>query len=171
MDECVTEQGKDCDPMNMWLQVPFFCGHAAACWEATRNLWALEQAKLNLANKYVPRGVTEEMEDFVALLEHNASVQCSSASDLVPSTGEVALSEDLQQDHAPSQPPPEHSDALPSTRPKLNFYQLLSISFTVLKKRTLMVKADRLVDRGQQYFFEKIRPRSRDGKPQVKDRP
>ncbi|OWA55530.1 hypothetical protein BV898_19914, partial [Hypsibius exemplaris] len=26
----------------------------------------------------------------------------------------------------------------------------------VVKKRTLMVKADRLVDRGQQYFFEKI---------------
>lgn len=33
--------------------------------------WALEQAKHNLATKYFLVGVTEEMEDFVALMEYS----------------------------------------------------------------------------------------------------
>jgi len=31
-DECVRLHQADCDPENMWLQIPFFCGHAAECW-------------------------------------------------------------------------------------------------------------------------------------------
>jgi hypothetical protein len=31
-DECVKLRQADCDPENMWLQIPFFCGHAAECW-------------------------------------------------------------------------------------------------------------------------------------------
>lgn len=30
-DECVKKQKPDCDVANMWLQIPFFCGHAAEC--------------------------------------------------------------------------------------------------------------------------------------------
>lgn len=33
-DECVEKKQPDCDPKNMWLQIPFFCGHAAECWYA-----------------------------------------------------------------------------------------------------------------------------------------
>lgn len=81
----------------MWLQVPFFCGHAAECWLVSEmnsrkgfhfnftrisnfdsfitihrkpgSQWALEQAKYNLVNNYFLVGVTEEMEDFIYLLE------------------------------------------------------------------------------------------------------
>lgn len=52
----------------MWLQIPFFCGHSAECWKPGSQ-WALEQAKFNLVNNYFLVGVTEEMEDFIYLLE------------------------------------------------------------------------------------------------------
>lgn len=31
-DECVEKRQPDCNPDNMWLQIPFLCGHVAACW-------------------------------------------------------------------------------------------------------------------------------------------
>lgn len=41
-------------------------------WSLCRNVgsqWALEQAKYNLVNEYMLVGVTEELEDFVMMLE------------------------------------------------------------------------------------------------------
>ena len=31
-DECVAQDHSDCSPDNLWMQIPFFCGHAAQCW-------------------------------------------------------------------------------------------------------------------------------------------
>lgn len=69
-DECVEQKQPDCDPKNMWLQIPFFCGHAAECWEPGSD-WALKQAKRNLVNEYFLVGVTEQMNEFVDLLERS----------------------------------------------------------------------------------------------------
>lgn len=67
-DECVEKQQADCDPRLMWLQIPFFCGHHAECWNA-ESAWALDQAKRNLVEKYFLVGITEQMQEFVELLE------------------------------------------------------------------------------------------------------
>ncbi|KAF5294183.1 hypothetical protein FQR65_LT10894 [Abscondita terminalis] len=67
-DDCVRNDLPDCDPNNMWLQVPFFCGHSANCWKPG-NKWALTEAKKNLVNNYFLVGVTEELDDFIKLLE------------------------------------------------------------------------------------------------------
>ncbi|XP_071455845.1 heparin sulfate O-sulfotransferase isoform X1 [Hetaerina americana] len=67
-DDCVELHQPDCDPDNMWLQIPFFCGHAAGCWEVG-NKWALAEAKNNLLKHYMLVGITEELPDFISLLE------------------------------------------------------------------------------------------------------
>lgn len=67
-DECVKQKKPDCDPKNMWLQIPFFCGHHQECFEAGSE-WALEQAKRNLVNEYFLVGMTEELGDFIEMLE------------------------------------------------------------------------------------------------------
>uniref|UniRef100_A0A3Q3EPU2 Heparan sulfate 2-O-sulfotransferase 1 n=1 Tax=Labrus bergylta TaxID=56723 RepID=A0A3Q3EPU2_9LABR len=67
-DECVSAGGSDCAPEKLWLQIPFFCGHYSECWNVGSQ-WALEQAKYNLVNEYMLVGVTEELEDFVMMLE------------------------------------------------------------------------------------------------------
>ncbi|XP_067845980.1 heparan sulfate 2-O-sulfotransferase 1 isoform X3 [Heptranchias perlo] len=67
-DECVAAGGSDCAPEKLWLQIPFFCGHSSECWNVGSK-WALEQAKYNLVNEYLLVGVTEELEDFIMLLE------------------------------------------------------------------------------------------------------
>ncbi|XP_057356378.1 heparan sulfate 2-O-sulfotransferase 1 isoform X3 [Manis pentadactyla] len=67
-DECVAEGGSDCAPEKLWLQIPFFCGHSSECWNVGSR-WAMDQAKYNLINEYFLVGVTEELEDFIMLLE------------------------------------------------------------------------------------------------------
>lgn len=67
-DDCVKQKKPDCDPKNMWLQIPFFCGHHAECFEPG-SAWALQQAKRNLVNEYFLVGTTEELSDFIEMLE------------------------------------------------------------------------------------------------------
>ncbi|WAR31440.1 HS2ST-like protein, partial [Mya arenaria] len=69
-DDCVEQGHKDCDPVNLWLQIPFFCGHSYRC-RQPGSRWALEQAKYNLINNYLLVGVTEELGDFIAMLERS----------------------------------------------------------------------------------------------------
>ncbi|CDW57539.1 Sulfotransfer 2 domain containing protein [Trichuris trichiura] len=67
-DQCIRRGGKDCNVSNLWLQIPFFCGHSADC-RIPGNPWALSKAKETLLNDYLLVGITEELEDFVLVLE------------------------------------------------------------------------------------------------------
>lgn len=68
-DECVDRNGHDCDVKQLWLQIPYFCGHHHFCSDVG-STEALEQAKRNLLEYYTVVGVTERLTDFIALLEH-----------------------------------------------------------------------------------------------------
>lgn len=68
-DECVKSSlSKDCSISKMWMQIPYFCGQLAPCWD-TGSQWALERAKLNLVNEYFLVGMNEQMGQFVEMLE------------------------------------------------------------------------------------------------------
>ncbi|OON24041.1 heparan sulfate 2-O-sulfotransferase [Opisthorchis viverrini] len=67
-DDCVVNGGLDCQPKDLWVQVPFFCGHAAYC-RIPGNPEALETAKRRVAEDYLLVGLTEEFDEFVTLLE------------------------------------------------------------------------------------------------------
>ncbi|TGZ62915.1 hypothetical protein CRM22_007170 [Opisthorchis felineus] len=67
-DDCVVNGGFDCQPKDLWVQVPFFCGHAAYC-RIPGNPEALETAKRRVTEDYLLVGLTEEFDEFVTLLE------------------------------------------------------------------------------------------------------
>lgn len=67
-DECYTRGGKDCDMKQMWIQIPYFCGHFHFCTEVG-SAEALRMAKQNVMEKYLLVGTTDRMRDMIALLE------------------------------------------------------------------------------------------------------
>ncbi|XP_055332244.1 heparan sulfate 2-O-sulfotransferase 1-like [Paramacrobiotus metropolitanus] len=158
IDDCVESQGKDCDPSNMWLQVPFFCGHAAACWEPAGNTWALEQAKRNLVDKYFLVGVTEEMEDFVLMLEATLPSMFRGAWNAYK-RGDKSHLRKTYNKTTPLQATLDKLQQSDVYKVEAEFYRFAYEQFQFVKKRTLVLRNGRYVDRGQQFFYEKIRPR------------
>ncbi|KJH42886.1 heparan sulfate 2-O-sulfotransferase [Dictyocaulus viviparus] len=67
-DECMIRGGRDCDMRQMWLQIPYFCGQHYFC-TVVGSRDALDHAKRNLINKYLIVGISEQIRDFIALLE------------------------------------------------------------------------------------------------------
>ncbi|CAH1730987.1 heparan sulfate 2-O-sulfotransferase 1 [Aphis gossypii] len=67
-DECVERGGSDCQANLLWLQIPFLCGQSADCW-IPGSEWALQQAKRNVLEKYTLVGITEQMGEYLQMLE------------------------------------------------------------------------------------------------------
>ncbi|CAB3399931.1 unnamed protein product [Caenorhabditis bovis] len=70
-DSCFARGGKDCDMKQMWMQIPYFCGHYHFCTQVGSEE-ALDMAKKNLLEKYLLVGTTERLRDMIALLEVTA---------------------------------------------------------------------------------------------------
>nr|SVE91837.1 EOG090X088H [Daphnia sinensis] len=153
-DDCVKEGQAECDPNNLWLQVPFFCGHHADCW-IPGSSWAFEQAKNNLVKNYLLVGVTEKMEEFVAVLEATIPNLFKGALKLYRKGSKSHLRKTNMKI-----PPKAETIARfrNSTVWQLEneFYEFALRQFEHVKSRTL--KPD-LSDKGQQFFYEKIRPK------------
>ena len=65
----------------MWMQIPYFCGQVAPCWESGSQ-WALDRAKKNVLDEYFLVGINEQMDQFVELLEVHLPHVFRGASDL-----------------------------------------------------------------------------------------
>ncbi|XP_076051259.1 heparan sulfate 2-O-sulfotransferase isoform X3 [Oratosquilla oratoria] len=160
-DECVARQHVDCSAQHLWLQVPFFCGHHADCWEAG-NPWALEEAKRNLAHHYFLVGVTDQMEDFVALMEFAFPSLFRGASRLYR-TGKKSHLRKTAQKFLPSEETIAKIQSTKVWQLEHEFYEFAQRQFQWARRRTLQTLGDggangRVVDRGQNFNFEKIKP-------------
>lgn len=156
-DECVEKEEKECNPENLWLQIPFFCGHASECW-IPGSKWALSQAKQNLIEHYLLVGVTEEIQDFISLLEVTLPRFFKGAT-IHYTEGKKSH---LRKTFNKMDPLPETITKIQQTKiwqMENEFYDFVLQQFHFIRKRTLTVKNGVVSDKGQQFMYEKIRPR------------
>ena len=156
-DECIEKQERDCNPDNMWMQIPFFCGQEAECWNPGSE-WALEQAKQNLANHYLLVGVTEEIHDFVAILETILPQFFKGALHLY----EQGTKSHLRKTHNKLEPSPETQAIIHKSKiwkMENQFYEFALQQFNFIRQKILMFSNGQLKDHNQHFFYEKIRPK------------
>ncbi|XP_026490505.1 heparin sulfate O-sulfotransferase [Vanessa tameamea] len=153
-DECVEKDQPDCDPNNMWLQVPFFCGHAADCWKPG-NLWALQQAKHNLVNHYLVVGVTEEMLDFISVLEASLPRLFKGATEHYLNSNKSHLRQTSSKID-PSQRTIEKIQQSTIWKMENELYEFALEHFKFVKKKILLRETNSVA---QIFFYEKIRPK------------
>lgn len=155
-DECVEQGGEDCNPDNLWLQIPYFCGHVAECWKPGSE-WALKTAKLNVLRYYLVVGVTEQMEDFIIVLET-----------VLPRffKGSVHLYRNgkghLRKTSVKHQPKPETVAKIqesPIWKMENEFYEFVRDHFRYLAEQLFETDEDGdYIEKGHRFMYEKIRP-------------
>ncbi|XP_059061835.1 heparin sulfate O-sulfotransferase [Achroia grisella] len=153
-DECVERSQPDCDPTNMWLQVPFFCGHSAQCWKPG-SLWALEQAKQNLVDHYLLVGVTEEMLDFITVLESTLPRLFKGATEHYLNSNKSHLRQTSSKIE-PSQATIDKIQESTVWKMENELYEFALEHFKFVKKKLLSRENNGVA---QIYFYEKIRPK------------
>ncbi|XP_066592322.1 heparin sulfate O-sulfotransferase-like [Prorops nasuta] len=153
-DECVAGGLPDCDPNGMWLQIPFLCGHDPACWEVG-NGWALEEAKRNIRERYLLVGVTEELKDFVLVLQTILPQFFKGAHDIFIRNNKSHLRQTTQK----LNPLPETIEKIQRTsiwKMENELYNYALNHFHALKKRFIDASFQ---DSHQRFMYEKIRPK------------
>uniref|UniRef100_A0A1B6C0H2 Heparan sulfate 2-O-sulfotransferase 1 n=2 Tax=Clastoptera arizonana TaxID=38151 RepID=A0A1B6C0H2_9HEMI len=156
-DECVKQKQPDCNPDNMWLQIPFLCGHAAACWKPG-NIWALEQAKNNLVQHYLLVGVTEELPDFIAMLEFAVPSFFHGAIQHFKSSKKAHLRK-TNEKIEPSEETVAEIQKSEIWQMENELYEFALKQFHFLKKKMGLDSSGVVSDKGQQFMYEKIIPK------------
>ncbi|XP_043217843.1 heparan sulfate 2-O-sulfotransferase 1-like [Amphibalanus amphitrite] len=156
-DDCVRLNHSDCQPRLMWIQVPFFCGMAAFCWEPGSRQ-ALEAAKHNLVHHYLLVGTTERLPEFVALLEALMPSMFSGASRALEKGGKSHLRKTQRK----LEPSPETKATIQASavwKVESEFYGFAEQQFNFVKQKTMVAApGGRLRPRPRAYHYEKIRP-------------
>ncbi|MGH0177282.1 UNVERIFIED_CONTAM: hypothetical protein FKN15_020354 [Acipenser sinensis] len=156
-DECVSSAGSDCAAEKLWLQIPFFCGHNSECWNVGSR-WALEQAKYNLINEYLLVGVTEELEDFIMMLEAALPRFFRGAAELYRTGKKSHLRKTTEK-----KPPTKESIAKLQQsdiwKMENEFYEFALEQFQFIRAHAVREKDGELYLLAQNFFYEKIYPK------------
>uniref|UniRef100_A0A8D0P3T8 Heparan sulfate 2-O-sulfotransferase 1 n=1 Tax=Sus scrofa TaxID=9823 RepID=A0A8D0P3T8_PIG len=157
-DECVAEGGSDCAPEKLWLQIPFFCGHSSECWNVGSR-WAMDQAKYNLINEYFLVGVTEELEDFVMLLEAALPRFFRGATELYR-TGKKSHLRKTTEKKLPTKQTIAKLQQSHIWKMENEFYEFALEQFQFIRAHAVREKDGDLFILAQNFFYEKIYPKS-----------
>ncbi|XP_024278203.1 heparan sulfate 2-O-sulfotransferase 1 [Oncorhynchus tshawytscha] len=156
-DECVSAGGSDCASEKLWLQIPFFCGHYSECWNVGSR-WALDQAKYNLLNEYLLVGVTEELEDFIMMLEAALPRFFKGATGLYKTGKKSHLRKTTEK-----KPPTKESIAKLQQsdvwKMENEFYEFAQEQFQFVRAHAVREKDGELYLLAQNFFYEKIYPK------------
>ncbi|CAH1957078.1 unnamed protein product [Acanthoscelides obtectus] len=150
-DECVNKRLAECDPSHMWLQIPYFCGHSANCWKPG-NKWALQEAKKNLVTNYFLVGVTEELEDFIVILERSLPRMFKGATEHFLNSNRSHLRKTVQKE-VPSEETMQKIKKSVVWQMENELYEFALEQFHFTKKQFLKNK-------NQNVMYEKIRPKT-----------
>lgn len=115
------------------------------------NKWALTEAKKNLVNNYFLVGVTEELEDFIAILEVSLPRLFQGALDHFLQSNKSHLRQTIQKDR-PSDETVDKFKLNQVYQMENEFYEFALDNFHFTKRQTLKNKE-------QKVMYEKIRPR------------
>ncbi|EDO43385.1 predicted protein, partial [Nematostella vectensis] len=123
------------------------------------NKWALEQAKRHLVEKYLLVGLTEQLEDFITILETALPRFFKGATNRFQTGNKSHL-----RKTASKQPLQQQTlDFFYKNKiwkMENEFYEFARKVFNGVKKKTLIVNQDGSVTSSVEFFYEKIRPRS-----------
>ncbi|KAH0519431.1 Heparan sulfate 2-O-sulfotransferase 1 [Microtus ochrogaster] len=158
-DECVAEGGSDCAPEKLWLQIPFFCGHSSECWNVGSR-WAMDQAKYNLVNEYFLVGVTEELEDFIMLLEAALPRFFRGATDLYRTVGKKSHLRKTTEKKLPTKQTIAKLQQSDIWKMENEFYEFALEQFQFIRAHAVREKDGDLYILTQNFFYEKIYPKS-----------
>ncbi|XP_057194983.1 heparan sulfate 2-O-sulfotransferase 1 isoform X1 [Triplophysa rosa] len=156
-DECVSSGGSDCGPEKLWLQIPFFCGHYSECWNVGSR-WALEQAKYNLVNEYLLVGVTEELEDFIMMLEAALPRFFKGATDLYR-TGKKSHLRKTSEKKPPTKESISKLQQSNIWKMENELYEFALEQFQFVRAHSVREKDGELYLLAQNFFYEKIYPK------------
>ncbi|KAJ3599018.1 hypothetical protein NHX12_032981 [Muraenolepis orangiensis] len=156
-DQCVATGGPDCAPEKLWLQIPFFCGHHSECWNVG-SAWALQKAKANLVNQYLLVGLTEELEDFVMILEAALPRFFKGATKLYR-TGKKSHLRKTTEKKPPATETISKLHRSDIWKMENDFYQFAQEQFHFVRAHAVREKDGELLVLPQSFFYEKIYPK------------
>lgn len=115
------------------------------------NKWALTEAKKNLVNNYLLVGVTDELGDFISILELTLPRIFKGATEHYLSSNKSHLRQTVQKD-VPSEETIKKIQESVVWQMENELYEFALEQFHFVKKHTLGEKQ-------QRFFYEKIRPK------------
>lgn len=117
--------------------------------------WALQQAKHNLVNHYLVVGVTEEMLDFISVLEASLPRLFKGATEHYLNSNKSHLRQTSSKIN-PSQRTIEKIQQSTVWKMENDLYEFTLEHFNFIKKKVLLRETNSVA---QVFFYEKIRPK------------